>query len=79
MQTLGPNKLLVVMREPKNAPKTNTPYLIIEPSLVIGYVDYFWTDEDNPLKPNISLKSWDSLIQHTYHHFWAYFPELDIT
>jgi hypothetical protein len=78
MQTLGPNKLLVVMREPKNAPKTNTPYLIIEPSLVIGYVDYFWTDEDNPLKPNISLQSWDSLIQHTYHHFWAYFPELDI-
>lgn len=81
MQTVGPNKLLVVMREPKNAPKNQTdqPYLIVEPSLVIGYVDYFWTDEDNPDKPNISLKSWDNLIQHTYHHFWAYFPELDIT
>ena len=79
MQTLGPNKLLVVMREPKNAPTNNTPYLIIEPSLVIGYVDYFWTDEDNPHKPNISLKSWDNLIQHAYHHFWVHFPELDIT
>jgi hypothetical protein len=76
MRNIGPCKLLVVLKQ-KNQEASAHPLEIIAPDLVIGYVDYFWTDSDNPTAPNPSVASWDNMIQHAYSHFIAHFPELE--
>ena len=77
MRSIGPCKLLVVMCQ-QNQQAPEHPLEIIAPDLVIGYVDYFWTDADNPKAPDPSLPRWDHVIQHAYSHFIAHFPEMDI-
>jgi len=78
MQALGPNKLLVVMRQNPQANQPAGALHILEPDLVLGFVDYFWTDANNPHKPNISGKYWDEVIEQAYQHFVEHFPELDV-
>ena len=77
MRSIGPCKLLVVLKQ-KNQQASAHPLEIIAPDLVIGYVDYFWTDTDNPKAPNPSVASWDDMIQQAYRHFITHFPELEI-
>ena len=62
INTIGKNKLLVVMRQEKDRPA----FEVINPALLIGRVDYLWTDVDNPHKPHSSMKCWDDLIQKAY-------------
>ena len=53
------------MRQEKDRPA----FEVINPALLIGRVDYLWTDIDNPHKPYSSMKCWDDLIQKAYQFF----------
>ena len=82
MCTLGNNKLLIIMNaEPHSpdAPKASqAPEMqIIKPNLIVGRVQswYVW---DQSLNKAELEQPWDSLIQKSYHHFVAHFPELNI-
>lgn len=67
INTIGNNRLLIVMRQEKDRPA----FEVINPRLVIGRVDYLWTDVDNPHKPFSSIKCWDALIQKAHQFFSA--------
>jgi hypothetical protein len=67
INTIGKNRLLVVMRQEKDRPA----FEVLNPRLVIGRVDYLWTDLDNPHKPFSSVQCWDALIQKAYQFFSA--------
>jgi hypothetical protein len=70
--TSGNNKLLIVMR---NHPEIE-PFNVIRPNLISGTVSG-WGDKSNYDPESENMRSWDQLIQTSYSHFLAHYPELN--